>query len=583
VKRFCWILFLLVAGLSASAVEVQQVRWGFDGMVVPGRFNLFSVLLVNPSDQPFDGTVRLYKYRGTQNRVGAVYESACYLSPQTIRWLQFYVYIATPYDQWRLECGRGVVQEIDAPKWGPPAQVLLSDVPTMSSNFRLFPEELFPPTEVATSGLDALLIDHVPHWEPAKRQAFLDWLHAGGKVHLLIGADGRYPVFSDELSVLNTSVERVRAGAGLIVKHTTTAREIRRQDMDDNEIPARQFKPSDAMEQMQAPDLLFGNLAQLGRRHYSWTWIYFLAALYLAVVGPANLRAARKLMDYRLRIVVLVATIAGFTFLFNLVGRRGQAERSVIHSLSYARAIDSNTYDVMQWVNVFAISGSRYTITHAAPHNLYDTGKDYETVNGVIQSGKAGKFVVDIPMYSRRTFLHEAKMVGPAIPLKIVQWDGDKALEQLVVTVDADFSSQLLDGWAIDRYDIYTMVLTNQTLVFRNLTGQSVESFLAKSALEPFGNPQVQVPQENGPTDEGVFRKLAKPLIAWSLGAKDFSRINEPARMEDGRIQLFLFARSPASFGITETKLGAETGYVLYHLDLFKPGAEYERLKPAGH
>src|SRR5262247_1867907 len=86
VKRSCWILFLLVALVSASALEVQQVRWGFDGQVVPGRFNLFSVLLANPSADPFDGTVRFYKSRGGE-RAGAVYESACYLSPHTSRWL----------------------------------------------------------------------------------------------------------------------------------------------------------------------------------------------------------------------------------------------------------------------------------------------------------------------------------------------------------------------------------------------------------------------------------------------------------------------------------------------------------------
>src|SRR5262249_21689610 len=154
VKRFCWILFLLVATVSASALEVQQVRWGFDGQVVPFRFNLFSVLLANSSGDPFDGNVRFHKSRGLEERVGAVYESACYLSPQSSRWLQFYVYIDSTYDQWRLECGRGpgAVQDIPAPKWGPAAQVLLSDAQTTLSAFKLFPEELFPSTEAATSG-----------------------------------------------------------------------------------------------------------------------------------------------------------------------------------------------------------------------------------------------------------------------------------------------------------------------------------------------------------------------------------------------------------------------------------------------
>ena len=39
-----------------------------------------------------------------------------------------------------------------------------------------FPEDLFPLTGAALSGLGTVVLDHVPRWEPAKRQAFLDWL-----------------------------------------------------------------------------------------------------------------------------------------------------------------------------------------------------------------------------------------------------------------------------------------------------------------------------------------------------------------------------------------------------------------------
>src|SRR6185369_3950315 len=69
-KRSWWIFLFLFTVASARALEVQQVRWGFDGTVVPGRFNLLSVLIGNPSTKPFDGTVNLYKSRGMEH-VGA--------------------------------------------------------------------------------------------------------------------------------------------------------------------------------------------------------------------------------------------------------------------------------------------------------------------------------------------------------------------------------------------------------------------------------------------------------------------------------------------------------------------------------
>ena len=579
IKRSWWICLLLFAAVSVSALEVQQVKWGFDGQVVPGRFNLLSVLVANPSGAPFDGTVNFYKSRGLAERVGAVYGTPCYLSPMMTRWLQFYVYIDNQYDQWRLEWGRGPDDhhEIEPPKWGPPAQVILSAPETTLSTvsaFKQFPEDLFPPTVTATSGLDSLLLDHAPHWEPAKRLAFLNWLRAGGKVHLLMGTDGRYPVFSDELGVLNSSLERVRIGAGVVVRHTATAREIQKQDVQDGDVLLREFKPGEPAMPAQTADSFIGALAQFSQRRYDWGLIYILAIAYAVLVGPANLRAGRKLVDYRLRIALLLVTIATFALLLNFVGRRGQGEASVVHSLSYARAIEGDTYDVMQWVNVFAVRGAHYKITHAAPHNLYATGQDYEPVNGLIESGKDGRFVVDIPMFSRRAFLHEGEMKGANIPVKIVSWEGTGTLKHLVLTVSPDFTKQILEGWAVQGDQIYAMKFTKDELEFGDSDKQSLETFVSE-----FGSQQFQVafgpPRGNAVTDvEGQFRKCVKPLIAWSLGTVDITQTNALSSSANGHVQLFLFARSPESFFVTGSALGHEVGYVLYHFDLFKPETE---------
>lgn len=590
-----WICLLLLVALPASALEVQQVVWGFDGQVVPGRFNLLSVLVADNAAAPFDGTVNFYKSRGLADRVGAIYRTPCYLSPLTTRWLQFYVYIENQYDQWCLEWDRGADDHYDLqpPKWGPPARVLLSGSETAlstASAFKRFREDLFPPTVAATSGLDSLLLDHVPHWEPAKRQAFLDWLRAGGKVHLLLGADGRYPVFADELAVLNVSEQtdggagilpaksgqagslpHFRVGAGLVVRHAATARDIKLADVQEDDSLLREFKPGAPATSPQTADSFLGALAQLSQRHYNWALIYLLAIAYAALVGPVNLRAGRKLADYRLRIALLLATIAAFALLFDFVGRRGQGEASVIHSLSYARAIDGDTYDVTQWINVFATHGAHYTITHAGPHNLYATGQDYEPVNGVIENGKGGRFVVDLPMFSRRAFLHEAEMKGANVPLKIVSWDGAGTLKHLVLTAGPDFNRQVLDGWLVQGDRIYTMKATKDGLEFEDLGSQSLQTFLSAAGSHPTAV-AYGYPQANAVTDvEGQFRKCARPLIAWSLGAVDFTGLNKSSPAAIERVQVFLFARSPESFHITGSELGHETGYVLYHFDLFKP------------
>ncbi|HEX4263306.1 MAG TPA: hypothetical protein VH597_03120 [Verrucomicrobiae bacterium] len=578
-KCSLWICLLFLVAVSASALEVQQVRWGFDGQVVPGRFNLLSVLVANNSTTPFDGTVNFYKSRGLEDRVGAIYAAPCYLSPLATRWVQFYVYIDNQYDQWRLEWGRGpdARHDVDPPKWGPPAQVLLSDselTVNVAGPFRQFPDELFPPSAAATSGLASLLLDHVPRWEPAKRRAFLDWLRAGGKVHVLLGVDGRYPVFADELSVLNSPVDRARIGSGLAVHHSATAAQIQKKDIDDDS--EKKSKPEDNGAISQSTNKFFAAVSGLSRARLNWGLIYLLAVLYLGFVGPGNYLAGRRLPDYRLRIGLLLATVAGFALLFNFVGRRGQGEASVVHTLSYARAIDGDTYDVMQWINVFATRGGNYTITHAAPHNIYFTGQDNEAVNGVIQSGKDGRFTLDMPMFSRRGLLHAAEMKGADIAVKIVNWEGADKLKQLTLSAQSDFTKQIVEGWLVQGDRIYTMKLAGGQLEFEDKTKQSLRSSLSPSGPQQGSYNYYGNSGENDPSDADVekeFRKLVKPLIAWSLGLQDSKDQDASSRTADGRVELFLFARSPQSFGVSGPQFGREIGYVLYRLDLFKPGS----------
>jgi uncharacterized membrane protein YhaH (DUF805 family) len=574
-NRCGWIFILLLTLASASALQVQQVRWGFDGTVVPGRFNLLSVLLDNPSSEPFDGSVNLYKVRGVEQRLGALYGNPCYVSPLTARWVQFYVYVENQYDEWRVEWGRGADnhQKLDPPKFGPPGQVMLSssDMTLESGNsFRHFPEELFPPTAAATSGLNSLLLDHAPRWELPKRQAFLDWLRAGGTVHLLMGADGHYPTFSDELSVLNATPERLRLGAGLVVRHNATLQQIHKQDVEDNDIPLRKYKSNDPVD-YQTTDMFLRTLSQLSHPNHNWALIYLLAFAYLALVGPGNLLFGKRFRDYRLRIVLLLAIIAAFTGLFSLVGRRGQGEASVVHTLSYARSIDGDHYNVMQWINVFATHGAHYTITHAAPHNLYATGQDYESVNGLIMSGKDGRFIVDVPMFSRRALLHEAEMKGPDLSVKILNWDGGATLNKLTLSVQPEFTRQILKGWIVQGDEVYPMEITDGRLEFRSAGSQSLSGLVSQNESQPA--PYINPYDRNGNIDvEGEFKKLAAPLMNWSLSTRDFTNTSAP--LVTGRVDLFLFARSPESFGITGRQFGREVGYVLYHFDLFKPESQ---------
>jgi hypothetical protein len=423
--------------------------------------------------------------------------------------------------------------------------------------------------------LESVLLDHVPHWEAARRQAFLSWLRTGGKVHLLLGADGRFPMFSDELAVLNVTADRAHVVAGTVTRHHATVGEVRKDEVQES-VGNPDSKPEKSPAAELPAQTFLNSLSTFSRRDYNWALIYLLGIVFVVLIGPGNLKAAQKIADYRLRILLLLATVAGFGFLFFLVGHRGAGETNVVHSLSYARAIDGDSYKVTQWANVFAVRGSQYTITHPAPHNLYASGDEYETVKGWIQNGKDGRFVVDIPMFSGRAFLHEAEMKGDHIAPKVVTWDGADNLTKLILAIGPDVAKQVLEGWVVTGDQIYPAMISQAQLEFDDTHKELLETFVASARSAQNQIVYGPAPQ-NSPEDEADrFRKLADSLIVWSLGstagARDSQTAGAPPAAKN-RVQLFLFARSPKGFEVTGGEFH-EVGFVLYHLDLFKPETE---------
>jgi hypothetical protein len=178
-------------------------------------------------------------------------------------------------------------------------------------------------------------------------------------------------------------------------------------------------------------------------------------------------------------------------------------------------------------------------------------------------------------MFSRRAFMHEAEMKGANMGVKIESWDGDAALKKLTLSARPDFTKQILEGWALQDGQVYPMKLTNGSLEFADSGKQPITQWLSGSGSQPPAY-AYRGPYDTGadaPNVDAQFRELIKPLVTWSLGAEDLAQTNAPASVTDGRVQLFLFARSPDNFSVSGKQFGRETGYVLYHLDLFRPGS----------
>ena len=172
-------------GHCANALEYTEATWGFDGRVVPDQFNLLTVVVHNPAQMPFEGVVRLEQAQGFA-KWGGTEIKPCYLDPGGSRTLQFYPRI-TGMNGWRLSDGIHT-EDLDAPKHGIPALVRLvdgDDPLQVNHQIKAFPHQRFPTTVGGTSGLYALVVDDVPKFAPSQKAAFVDWVMAGGRLHVL--------------------------------------------------------------------------------------------------------------------------------------------------------------------------------------------------------------------------------------------------------------------------------------------------------------------------------------------------------------------------------------------------------------
>jgi hypothetical protein len=567
-------LILLALCLRAEALEVRETLWGFDGHVVPGRMGLLSVRVANPGNANFDGVLTVRESAGVGGRNGAPYVQPIFLGPHSERWAQFEIFIGAGYENFALEWGRGAKEnkELTPAAIGPPARVLLSDPANpfaSGGGLKVFPDALFPTTVAATDGLDGVVLDYAPRWEPARREAFVDWLRRGGKVIVLPATNGQFPPFTEQLAVLNIAGDSARIGAGVVIHAKASRREASAQLFAAHGLQTPELKQPKSVLIYNLEKTLFQRLAQLTRPDIRWWLINSLTALYILVIGPLHYRWSRRL-DYRLSIGAFVGCVGIFGFIFSIVGRRGYAEKQTVHSLSIARALEPGRFDVTQWVSAFATRGDIYELTHRAPSNLY-AAVSTEAIKGEILNGKGGHFIADIPLFSSRQFVHRAVMSGEDTSVTVEAWEsGAEVFNTLALKVGPGFPRDVVEIRARYRDHFYLLKRDGDRLTpAETERGQNFETFMpqtkVQAALYAIGGSKPAPPAE----------ELRRTLPLLQLRAMDgaeylqqgISRGPEP----EDQLQLFVFARAPESFHLQGQGFRSEIGYVLYVQTVFKP------------
>ncbi|MEO6785265.1 MAG: hypothetical protein ABI318_03940 [Chthoniobacteraceae bacterium] len=576
------VLLFLLAAKSHAALDVGKPLWGFDGKVPPNSFALLSVEIFNRGARTFKGDIEL-----SSGGNGAPMKQSVFLAPGTSRIVQFHPYIGSFVPNWRLSWNDGSdrAEDMGQPQTGAPATVLLADPDapgTRAVRMRLFAENLFPAMVGATNGLGAVVLDHQPHWDAARREAFLDWLRRGGTVHLLPGADGSAVQFSDDFAPMNIAdgARQKRVGAGLIVKHDITRAEITDQWLKEHGFPAPELRTDGRGNIHDTDGFVFRKLAAITRPDINWKLIYLLTVAYVILIGPVFYVLRKR--NYRLLLGGFLATVAVFAWMFTIIGRRGYGEKQIYHSIAIAHPLGAGRFDVQEWIHAFATTGDIYKFSHGDGGQLYGTASDSDTVRGEIHEGKASYFSADIPLFSSRPFLHRGVMKAEDPALKVEEWTENDSIKSVGAGVLASLKTFRVNAAPEFRRRVFTAVIErNGRYTELALTPGGFElpaNASSKTAQEFFGkNQYFDYGRYSGSyygDAESVLRELLALhpfFICLANGDPAYFRryLTQPAS-DAGRVRLFLWADAPPGFAMKNGRFESGKSLVLYVADIFK-------------
>lgn len=600
---------LMWQGLSevATAIDVEEVRWGFNGKVAPNRFNVLSVLISNQTPQTFSGDLTLYKRLGGGGYIDAKITESVTISSFSNKWVQFYPYVnggwggAISNETWQLVYGRGSSFDLPQPRAAKFQRIILDDPSGVASRtgiLKSMPDSLFPSFVSATDALQVVGMDREPRsWIPTQKEAFLDWVHLGGTVLLFRGPTGKHPEFAAPLSALNSPLDELRVGTGRVLKMPmernkfleTDARRVfaglprnilsqgeKAEDVIDTIDAAPQqdqqnYNYSEGTDPFPSSSFL-SQLKEMTKPDHNWLLLHFMFWVYIAMVFPGCYLLGKRWSDFRVVYAALLGTVVLFSVLFSIVGQRGYGESTAVHSVAIARGLPGGGLDVSQWSNVFVTSGADYLLKHEGFGTLYSTTSDTEQVNGIINSGIDGGFMVDIPPFSNREFALRMKLPTGSPKITIDKVDiSEGRLKELLLSIDGIQPTETQSMNLLFRGRVFSLFWQNDKLKLASDTGD-IRSMLRVDSMQGWANTNNYGYPYNKPSPkpEERFSLMLTPLLGRSFNVTRNSDVDQ-IRLPDDIARIFIYSKMPSGFNVQNNRLGAQNGQILYCLDVPLP------------
>ncbi len=601
------VIFCVLPTTAALAIDISDYKWGFNGKVAPHRFNTLSVLVNNPTPQQFTGEIFLRKSLGGAGTVDATIVETITLSPNSSKWVQFYVYITSDNsyngfinENWHLSY-RGGGYDLPVPRIAKYQRIILDDPNSVSAKaggaikFHL-PDNLFPPFVTATDSLQLVVLDHLPRWEESRRQAFLDWLYLGGTVVVLQDVSGKFPDFTGPMSVLKTPLEDQLYGSGRVIQLPQTRAQftedqlrqicaglpknyqhsnsdksddiVDRVDESQQISQAHNYGFSEGSDPFQSNSFL-NQLKQMTKPDHNWILLHCMFWVYIALVFPGCYLLGKRWSDFRVVYAGLLGTVAVFSALFSYVGQRGYGESTAVHTVAIAKPLPDGQMDVSSWSNIFVTNGADYEIRHDAFGSLYSTCNDHEQVKGEINNGAEAVFKVDIPPFSNREMAARTKTPygGPKIAIDSLK-SNDGRLSELVLNVQGLKPADVEKQFALIGTSFYALNWQDDKLILGSETGNVVSVLRVQDKRNyqyGYGGMYGYDYKKQTPTER--YTQMFDMLLSRSLNIsreKDAELLRLPPNM----IRVFLYAKIPGEFAVQNQRLLNQEGRVLYCITL---------------
>jgi hypothetical protein len=595
---------LLLSSSRGWALEIHEIRWSFNDRPVAYQFNPVTLLVENNQATPFEGEIRFQpeSYRGKV--IGLRLATTIYIAPYEKRWVQFYPYFTESNANWTV-----VWDEADQEK----KQSFLAPVPVREKTMvqlirtgnleRLLPgvkqfsEENFPPLSGATDSLKSIILDHVPNWGKARRTAFLQWIYAGGTLHLFQNLNGDYPVFSESFSPLDQTSTLVHYGKGKMIRHAQKVSQLSSTDIKRlvqirsrkgsdlesvggiGDVPETfyydpvmgYYSPAGIHSPVMSDEEILTHLTEMSKPQRIWYLNFFLSFVYLLVAGPGyyfvtrlSSRPARYYLCYFLGTAI-------FSIIFLVSGKYSSNQTSQVHSLFLAGVLPNQEIEISEWSSLGIVTGGAYEITHHGDEHLYASCNEFSKINGVTTSGPQGMMRVDIPPNSTQSFLHTGKTRETTFGVSVeTALTNEAGLETLTLKVDDAFPHEVEQIYYRSGSKLYELQQEDDRLVFHG-TSRDISS--AISLHVPNNSNTLVRSRLTGKVklrDKSVDTSLI-PMFAMLLKRA----VGEVADPLDGANQSFgdsgqllVLAAAPEELFLQTPQVTKKNGLVLYSLEV---------------